>query len=196
MTTVIGLTGSIGMGKTTASNMLRRLGLPICDSDALVHKLLAKGGAAVPIVSAEFKNVVVDRTVDRAALGKQVFGNADALKRLEQLIHPLVRAEQKNFIKACRGRRHFGAVLDVPLLFEVETDKLCDLTLVVSAPKFIQEQRVLSRPGMTLERFQATLARQIPDLEKRKKADIVVQTGLNKRHTSDQLVEIVRWLRN
>ena len=196
MTTVIGLTGSIGMGKTTASNMLRRFGLPVCDSDALVHKLLAKGGAAVPVVGAEFENVVVDGAIDRPALGEQVFGNSEALKRLEQLIHPLVRSEQKNFIKHYRGRRKFAVVLDVPLLFEVETDRLCDLTLVVSAPKFIQEQRVLARPCMTLERFQATLARQMPDLEKRKKADIVVQTGLNKRHTSDQLVEVVSWLRN
>jgi dephospho-CoA kinase len=195
MTVVIGLTGSIGMGKTTASNMLHRLGLPICDSDSLVHKMLAKGGAAVPFVSEGFDDVLSDGAIDRAALGKLVFGNAEALKQLEQIMHPLVRAAQNKFIKVCRGRRNFAAVLDVPLLFEVETDKLCDLTLVVSAPRFIQEQRVLARPGMTRERLEATLQRQMPDFEKRKRADIVVQTGLNKRHTLDQLVQTVSWLR-
>lgn len=196
MTVVIGLTGSIGMGKTTASNMLHRLGLPVCDSDSLVHRMLAKGGDAVPFVDDVFDGVVTDGAVDRAALGKQVFGNAEALKQLEQIMHPLVRAAQKKFIKLCRGRRLFAVVLDVPLLFEVETDKLCDLTLVVSAPRFIQEQRVLARPGMTRERFEATLQRQMPDIEKRKRADIVVQSGLNKRHTSDQLTKIVGWLRD
>jgi dephospho-CoA kinase len=196
MTVVIGLTGSIGMGKTTASEMLHRLGLPICDSDSLIHKMLAKGGAAVPCVSSVFDDVVSDRAIDRVALGKQVFGNAEALKQLEQIMHPLVRAAQNKFIKVCSRRRLFAAVLDVPLLFEVETDKLCDLTLVVSAPKFIQEQRVLARPAMTRERLEATLHRQMPDFEKRKRADIIVQTGLNKRHTSDQLTKIVGWLRD
>ena len=196
MTVVIGLTGSIGMGKTTASKMLHRLGLPICDSDSLVHKMLAKGGAAVPFVSDVFDNVISGGAIDREALGKQVFGNAEALKQLEQIMHPLVRAAQKKFIKTCFGRRLFSVVLDVPLLFEVETDKICDLTLVVSAPKFIQEQRVLARPGMTQERFEATLRRQMPDFEKRKRADIIVQTGLNKRQTSDQLTKIVGWLRH
>jgi len=196
MTVVIGLTGSIGMGKTTASKMLHRLGLPICDSDSLVHKMLAKGGAAVPFVSDVFDNVISGGAIDREALGKQVFGNAEALKQLEQIMHPLVRAAQKKFIKTCFGRRLFSVVLDVPLLFEVETDKFCDLTLVVSAPKFIQEQRVLARPGMTQERFEATLRRQMPDFEKRKRADIIVQTGLNKRQTLDQLTKIVGWLRH
>ena len=196
MTVVIGLTGSIGMGKTTASEMLHRLGLPICDSDSLVHKMLAKGGAAVPFVSDVFDNVISGGAIDREALGKQVFGNAEALKQLEQIMHPLVRAAQKKFIKTCFGRRLFSVVLDVPLLFEVETDKFCDLTLVVSAPKIIQEQRVLARPGMTQERFEATLRRQMPDFEKRKRADIIVQTGLNKRQTSDQLTKIVGWLRH
>ena len=195
MTIVIGLTGSIGMGKTTASAMLYRLGLPVCDSDSLVHKMLAKGGAAVPFVSDVFDDVVSDGAIDRAALGRQAFGNAEALKQLEQIMHPLVRAAQKKFIKNCSGRRLFAAVLDVPLLFEVKTDKYCDLTLVVSAPRFVQEKRVLARPGMTRERLQATLERQMPDLEKQKRADIVVQTGLNKRHTSDQLIKIVGWLR-
>jgi dephospho-CoA kinase len=158
--------------------------------------MLAKGGAAVPFVSDVFDNVISGGAIDREALGKQVFGNAEALKQLEQIMHPLVRAAQKKFIKTCFGRRLFSVVLDVPLLFEVETDKFCDLTLVVSAPKFIQEQRVLARPGMTQERFEATLRRQMPDFEKRKRADIIVQTGLNKRQTSDQLTKIVGWLRH
>ncbi|MBK20515.1 MAG: dephospho-CoA kinase [Rhodospirillaceae bacterium] len=195
MTTVIGLTGSIGMGKTTASNMLKGMGLPVCDSDSLVHQLLGKGGAAVSPVGKHFDNVVVDEAVDRAALGQKVFGNADALKQLENIIHPLVRAAQQRFIKTCRSQKRFAVVLDVPLLFEVETDKICDLTLVVSAPRFIQAQRVLSRPGMKEERFHATLKRQMSDREKRKRADFVVQTGLNKRETLNRLREIVKLLR-
>lgn len=192
MTVIVGLTGSIGMGKTSAATMLRSLGLPICDSDALVHNLMKKGGAAVSQIEAEFGGVVFDGEVNRVALGKKVFRNTSALTNLENILHPLVRASQQQFIKRCGARRLPAAVLDVPLLFEVQTDQICDFTIVVSAPAFIQRQRVMARPGMTSQRLAATISRQMPDLEKRKRADFVVCTGLNKRHTFNQLNRINR----
>ena len=190
MTVIVGLTGSIGMGKTSAALMLRSLGLPICDSDDLVHNLMKRGGAAVSKIEAEFEGVVLGGEVDRAVLGKVVFENTAALSNLEHILHPLVRASQQQFIKRCKSRRLPAAVLDVPLLFEVETDRICDFTIVVSAPEFIQRQRVMARPGMTPQRLAATTRRQMSDLEKRKKADFVVYTGLNKRHTFNQLYRI------
>jgi len=190
VTVIVGLTGSIGMGKTSAALMLRSLGLPICDSDGLVHNLMKKGGAAVSQIGAEFEGVVLGGEVDRAVLGKMVFENTAALSSLEHILHPLVRASQQQFIKRCKSRRLPAAVLDVPLLFEVETDRICDFTIVVSAPEFIQRQRVMARPGMTPQRLAATIGRQMSDLEKRKKADFVVYTGLNKRHTFNQLYRI------
>jgi dephospho-CoA kinase len=196
MTVIIGLTGSIGMGKTTASNMFHRLGLPICDSDLLVHGMLAKGGTAVLPVAAEFDGVVRDGAVDRVVLGQKVFSDKVALKRLEQIIHPLVRLKQVEFIKMCRRQNRVAGILDVPLLFEVKTDQICDFTVVVSAPKFIQKQRVMARPGMTPNRFEETLDRQMPDIEKQKRADFVVPTGLNKRHTLNHLCKIIRNLQN
>ena len=196
MTVIIGLTGSIGMGKTTASNMFHRLGLPICDSDLLVHGMLAKGGTAVLPVAAEFDGVVRDGAVDRVALGQKVFSDKVALKRLEQIIHPLVRLKQVEFIKMCRRQNRVAGILDVPLLYEVKTDRICDFTVVVTAPKFIQKQRVMARPGMTPNRFEETLDRQMPDIEKQKRADFVVPTGLNKRHTLNHLCKIIRTLQN
>ena len=192
---ILGLTGSIGMGKTTAATMLRALGLRICDSDAIVHKLLSKGGGAVKTIGAEFSNVVRDGAVDRPALGQAVFSDPDALQRLEAILHPMVLAAQADFLKnaALNGVRI--AVLDVPLLFEVGTDRRCDAVIVVTAPRFIQEQRVLRRSGMTPERLHATLARQLPDAEKRRRADFVVHTGLGKWHTFGRLREIVMQMR-
>ena len=192
MTVIIGLTGSIGMGKTTASQMLHRLGLPICDSDFLVHRMLARDGEAVSPVGAVFDGVVTNGAVDRVALGKKVFSDLEALKRLEEIIHPLVRLKQVQFIKICRRQNRFAGILDVPLLYEVNTDQICDCTIVVSAPEFIQKQRVMARAGMTAARFTETLARQMPDIEKQKRADFVVPTGLNKRHTLNRLCRIIR----
>ncbi len=196
MTVIIGLTGSIGMGKTTASLMLRRLGLPICDSDLLVHRMLARDGEAVSLVGAEFEGVVINDAVDRAALGKKVFGDTEELKRLEKIIHPLVRLKQIQFIKTCRRQNRIAGILDVPLLYEVNTDQICDFTIVVSAPEFIQKQRVMARAGMTAARLSKTLARQMPDIEKQKRADFVVPTGLNKRHTLNRLYKIIRSFQN
>ena len=192
---ILGLTGSIGMGKTTAAAMLRAMGLRIYDSDAIVHKLLGRGGGAVKAISAEFDNVVRDGAVDRAALGQAVFSDPEALKRLEAILHPMVLTAQANFLKAAALNNAPIVVLDVPLLFEVGTDKRCDAVIVVTAPRFLQEQRVLRRPGMTPERLRATLARQMPDAEKRRRADFVVHTGLGKWHSYGRLREIVMQMR-
>ena len=193
---ILGLTGSIGMGKTTAATMLRAMGLRICDSDAIVHKLLGPGGAAVEAIGAEFRNVVRGGAVDRPALGQAVFSDPDALKKLEGILHPMVHATQADFLKNAALNRVHIAVLDVPLLFEVGTDQRCDAVIVVTAPRFLQEQRVLRRPGMTPERLAATLARQLPDAEKRRRADFVVHTGLGKWHTYNRLRKIVLHMRD
>jgi dephospho-CoA kinase len=192
---ILGLTGSIGMGKSTAAGMLRALGVPVCDSDAVVHAALAKGGAAVPRVAAAFDGVVVDGAVDRQKLGAAVFGNTPALRRLEAILHPMVRDAQTAFLRRESARRTPVVVLDVPLLFESGTDARCDATIVVTAPRFLQEQRVLARPGMTRERFDSVLARQLPDATKRRLADFVVQSGLGRRHALRRLEAIVRLVR-
>ena len=191
---VIGLTGSIGMGKTTAAGMLRSFKLPVCDSDALVHGFLGKGGAAVDRVSCAFRGVSRGGAIDRNALGRLVFGNQEELKKLETILHPMVKAAQFKFLRRCQATRVKLAVLDVPLLFEVGTNKLCDVVIVVSAPPFLQEQRVLGRPGMTKKRLSAALDRQLSNEEKCRSADFVVQTGANKRDTMNRLGEIVRGL--
>lgn len=203
---VIGLTGSIGMGKTTAAAMLRRLGLPVHDADAAVHRLMQQGGAAVAAVEAAFPGVS-DRgvsdggisnggAIDRARLGARVLADGTAMRRLEAILHPLVRAEARTFLaKQARLRRPL-AVLDIPLLYETGGDRLCDAVIVVTAPPFIQRARVLRRPGMTEEKMQAILARQLPDADKRRRADFLVQTGLGKRHSLQQLTAIVRLLRS
>ncbi len=192
---VIGLTGSIGMGKSSAAVMLRRLGLPVHDADAAVHKLMAQGGAAVAAVEAAFPGVVQDLQVDRGRLGAKVLGDDAALKRLEAILHPLVRAEARAFLAKHARQRRPLVVLDIPLLFETGGDALCDAVIVVSAPLFAQRARVLRRPGMTEAKMQAILARQLPDAQKRRRADFVVQTGLSKGRTLRQLAAIVRLLR-
>jgi dephospho-CoA kinase len=192
---VIGLTGSIGMGKSTAAKMFRRLGVPVEDSDAAVHALFAKGGAAVEPVGAAFPGVVKDGAVDRAALGKLVYGDPAALKTLESIVHPLVGRSRDAFLARMRARREPVVVLDIPLLFEAGLDRLCDATVVVSAPGFLQEARVMARPGMTRERFTRIRAQQMSDAEKRRRADFVVSSGLGRAHTLNRLSRIVRVLR-
>jgi dephospho-CoA kinase len=193
---VIGLTGSIGMGKSTAAAMFRRLGVPVHDADAAVHRLLARGGSAVKPVEAAFPGVVCGGAVDRAALGRRVFGDPVALRRLEAILHPLVRAASVRFLARTRGRRQDLAVLDVPLLFETGGEKRCDAVVVVSAPPFVQRGRVLARPGMTEARLAQILAQQMPDREKRVRADFVVETGLGKRYTLCSIAEIISILRS
>lgn len=180
---VIGLTGSIGMGKSVATGMLRRAGVPVFDADAEVHKLMARGGRAVARIEAAFPGVVIDGAVDRPSLGAKVFGDGAALKRLERILHPMVGQAERAFLaRAARNRRKIVA-RDVPLLFETGGDKRCDLTLTVSAPAHIQRHRVLARPGMTEERLDQIRAKQMPDARKRRLADRVIPSGLGKRVT-------------
>jgi len=192
---VIGLTGSIAMGKTTASGMLRRLGLPVHDADAAVHRLFRTDSRAICAIAQVFPGTVDDGVVDRAALGRKVFGDARALKRLEAIVHPLVRADSDKFLRRCGQRRVPLAVLDIPLLFEAGRDRDCDVTILVSAPAFLQAQRVLRRPGMTEQRLAEIRARQMPDREKRRRADFVVNTGLSQRETLRHLTRIVKLVR-
>jgi len=184
---VVGLTGSIGMGKSTAAALLRRLGIPVYDADRAVHQLLARGGGAVLAVAARFPAVVRAGAVDRAALGRIVFADPAQLRALEAIVHPLVLVAQRRFLAAQARRRTRLVVLDIPLLFEAGSDRRCAAVLVVSAPSFIQSQRVLRRPGMTAEQFAGILAKQMPDLEKRRRADLVIPTGLGKRLTLTRL---------
>ena len=192
---ILGLTGSIGMGKSTAGTFLRRMGVPVHDADEAVHRLLGRGGAALAAVEAAFPGVVRDGAVDRKALGARVFGDRAALRRLEAILHPMVRCDAAAFLRRHARRRSPLAVLDVPLLFETGTDARCDAVIVVSAPRFVQEPRVLTRPGMSPERLRAVRAAQAPDADKRRRADFVVHTGLSKRETLRRLRAIVTLLR-
>ena len=193
---ILGLTGSIGMGKSTAAGMLRNLGVPLFDADETVHRLLAAGGAGVRPVAAAFPGVETKAgNIDRAALGRLVFADPAALKRLEAILHPMVAAEEKRFLARARARRERLAVLDIPLLFETGAERRCDYVLVVSAPAAVQRQRVLRRPGMTEIRLASILQKQIPDHEKRRRADFVVPTGGGRHLTLRHLRAIVTLLR-
>jgi dephospho-CoA kinase len=193
---IIGLTGSVGMGKSTAAAMLRRMGLPVHDADRAVHCLMTRGGAAVAPVEAAFPGVVKHGAVDRKALGTRVFGDAGEMRRLETILHPMVRRAEHRFLALCRGRRRRIAVLDIPLLYETGGEKRCDLVIVLTAPQFLQDQRVLKRPGMSRRRLAEIKAKQMPDAEKRKRADIVIDTGLGLRHTRAALARILRGLKH
>ena len=173
---LLALTGSIGMGKSETALMFRRLGVPVYDADAAVHALYEAGGPAAPLIEAAFPGTTKDGAVDRTLLSGAVVGNADAMKKLESIIHPLVGEAQAQFL---RTQYEHGAplvVLDIPLLFETGGEGRVDAVLVVSAPLDVQRRRVLERPGMTPEKFDAILAKQVPDVEKRAKADFIVET--------------------
>jgi len=172
---VLGLTGSIGMGKSTAAKMFLDAGVPVHDSDEAVHRLYS--GKAAPLVEAAFPGTVQDGVVDRAALSRQVLGKPEALKKLEAIIHPLVRADADAFLARSRAAGARLAVLDIPLLFETGGRERVDKVVVVSAPAGVQRKRVLARPGMTEEKFESIMARQVPDAEKCRKADFVIETG-------------------
>lgn len=192
---ILGLTGSIGMGKSTAGQMLQRLGVTLYDADAAVHRFFVKGGAAVAPVGDVFPGVITDGAVDRTKLGKAVFGDAPALARLEAIVHPLVREAQRSFLRAGARRNLAIVALDIPLLFETGGERNCDASILVSAPRYLQEVRVLARPGMTRARFEDILRRQMPDAEKRRRADYVVLSGLDKGRTLRQLRIIVAAMR-
>ena len=185
---VLGLTGSIGMGKTVAATVLRRvLRIPVHDSDAAVHHLLGPKGAALAAIEHAFPGVVGPGGVDRRRLGARVFGDPAELKRLEAIVHPMVRAETRRWIERQRIARRRMVALDIPLLFETSGERLCDAVLVVSAPAFLQRQRVLRRPGMTPARFAGILAQQMPDSAKRRRADAVIPSGLGRAATTKAL---------
>jgi dephospho-CoA kinase len=189
---VLGLTGSIGMGKSTAANAFRRLRVPVFDADAAVHRLQGRGGAAVPRIEAAFPGTTRDGRVDREALRARVLGDPAALTRLERIMHPLVRRAELAFLAACRRRGEALAVLDIPLLLETGGERRVDEVVVVSAPASVQRARVLARRGMTEQRLAAILARQMPDAKKRRKADHVVRTGLSRHEAQRHIRRIVR----
>lgn len=174
---VLGLTGSIGMGKSTVARMFAEEGAPAFDSDAAVHALYAPGGGAVAAVEEAFPGVVCDGSIDRAALSARVVGDPEALRRLESIVHPLVRQAQAEFLRKHRAAGARCVVLDIPLLFESGGAQGVDKIVVVSAPPDVQRARVLARPGMTEQKFESILARQTPDEEKRRQADFVIDTG-------------------
>ncbi len=192
---VLGLTGSIGMGKSTVARALRRLGVPVHDADASVHGLMTRGGAAVRAVEAAFPGVTEDGAVDRKLLGARVFHDAAALRRLEAILHPLVRRSARAFLRRAARSGLAIAVLDIPLLYETGGDAQCDAVMVVSAPRFVQHPRVLARPGMTAARLVAISARQMPDKQKRARADFVIDTGLSRRHALRQIASALAVLR-
>ena len=177
---LIGLTGSIGMGKSETARMFRREGVPVYDADAAVHALMRRGGAAVAPVEAAFPGVVKDGAIDRPELGKRVFGKPQELRKLEKIIHPLVGQAQRRFLQAAQRRGEKLVVLDIPLLFETGGDRYVDVSVVVSAPAAVQRKRVLARTGMTAERLDQVLKLQTPDAVKRRKADFIVPSGLGK----------------
>ncbi len=192
---IVGLTGGMGMGKTTAADAFRRARIPVFDADAAVHALQAKGGAAVRPIGAAFPGTVQDGAIDRAALRRAVLGQPDALRRLEGIVHPLVRRRQAAFLAQARRAGARAAVLDVPLLFETGGDALVDQIVVVSAPPAIQRARLRARGRMTDAQIDAVLARQMPDAEKRRRADVVVRTGLSRHHAQRALKRLIRELR-
>ena len=192
---ILGLTGSVGMGKSTAAKLFRRCGIPVHDADAAVHRLLGPGGSGVTLVAAAFPETLRDGAIDRSLLGKRVFGDAAALRRLESILHPLVRRSERGFLARVRRERHAVAVLDIPLLFETGGERRCDLVLVVSAPRRIQLARVLGRPGMSAARLAAIEARQMSDAEKRRRADFVIATGLSRRHSLGRLCRALKRIR-
>jgi dephospho-CoA kinase len=180
------------MGKSTAARAFRRLGVPVFDADAAVHALQAKGGRAVRPIGAAFPGTVTGGAVDREALRRAVLGDPAALKRLEAIVHPLVRAEQRRFLARWRGRGARLVVLDIPLLFETRRPaREFDAVIVVSAPAAVQRARVLARRGMTESRLDAILARQMPDAEKRRRATHVIRTGLSRRHAEAAVRRLV-----
>lgn len=177
MMKVLGLTGSIGMGKSSTAAMFRELGVPVYDADAAVHAIYQKGGRAVAPLGQRFPEALIDGAIDRSVLRAQVLNNRDAMAELEAIVHPLVGLSQLEFRETALSEGRPLIVLDVPLLFETGGDQRVDAIAVVSAPLADQRARVLSRPGMTEEDFNAILAKQMPDADKRARADFVISTA-------------------
>ncbi|UXS97477.1 dephospho-CoA kinase [Agrobacterium tumefaciens] len=189
---VIGLTGSIGMGKTTTAKLFAAEGIPVLDSDAVVHDLYS--AEAVPMIEAAFPGTTISGTVDRLELANILRENPANFRKLEAIVHPLVRERQEAFLRKAREENQNFAVLDIPLLFETGAETRVDKVVVVSCAPEIQRQRVLSRPGMTEEKFEMILARQMPDAEKRRRADFIIDSGNGVEAARDQVREILQRL--
>ena len=187
---ILGLTGSLGMGKSTTAKFFAEEGVPVHDADAAVHRLYE--GEALPLIEEAFPGTTESGKVNREKLGKAVLGDAAAIKKLEQIVHPLVRADEERFLREAERAGAQVAVLDIPLLFETGGDKRCDAVVVVSAPADMQRARVLGRPGMTEAKFQALLSKQMPDAEKRARADFVVDSSGGLEEAHKQVREILR----
>jgi len=192
---VVGLTGSIGMGKSETAKLFARLGIPVHDADAVVHSLYEAGGKAVAPIATAFPGAVKEGRVDRAALAAQLGGDQSAFRRLEAIVHPLVRESERAFLQAATDRGDELAVLDIPLLLETGGDTRVDAIVVVSANPEAQRTRVLARAGMTPEKFAAILARQLPDVEKRAKADFVIETDKGLPQAFEDVKRVVAALR-
>ncbi len=189
---VLGLTGSIAMGKSTAARLLRRLRIPVHDADAAIHALLAAGGAGVAPVAAAFPGVEAGGAIDRQKLGQRVFADSSALRQLEAILHPLAANVGRNFVAQHARNRRRVACLDVPLLLETASVRRCDFVVVVSASSMLQRQRALARPGMTEAKLAGILGRQMPDAEKRRRADLVAISGLGLLATLRALKKALR----
>jgi dephospho-CoA kinase len=189
---VLGLTGGMGMGKSTAAAAFRRARIPVFDADAAVHQLQARGGRAVRTIKAAFPGTVRDGAVDRVALRHAVLGNRDALTRLEHILHPLVEQEERAFVARGRRQGRRAVVLDIPLLFETGGDRRVDRIVVVSAPRAVQMHRIRSRRRMSTADIAAVIARQMPDAEKRRRADLIVRTGLSRHNSLKALNRLIR----
>ena len=172
---ILGLTGSVGMGKSTTLRFFADAGVPVYDADREVHRLYE--GTAVPAIEAAFPGTTADGKVDRTKLAARVLGDPAALARLEAIVHPMVQEAERQILEAAEAAGHQVAVLDIPLLYEVEADKRVDAVVVVTAPPDVQRARVMERPGMTEEKFAAILAKQLPDAEKRRRADFIVDSS-------------------
>ena len=192
MTFVLGLTGSIGMGKSATAELFRRFGVPVHDADVVVHRLYED--AAAPLIEAAFPGTAPAGIVDRAALSKLVIGSPENMAKLEAIVHPLVREEKERFLAAAVAGRASVAVLDIPLLFETGGDRRCDAVLVVTAASEVQRERVLARPGMSEDKFVAILVKQMPDSEKRRRAHFLVDTSHGPASAERQVGDILRAL--
>lgn len=186
---IVGLTGSIGMGKSTTANMFRKQGIPVHDADQTVHELY-KAEAVAP-VEARFPGVAVDGAIDRERLSREVIGNAKAMRDLEAIVHPLVREKEISFVENARKAGTALVVLDIPLLFETNRQDRVDVIVVVTTTPEIQRKRVLARPGMTEEKFEAILAKQVPDADKRARADYIVDTSVGIEDAKAQVRKII-----
>lgn len=191
---IVGLTGSIGMGKSETTRMFREEGVPVYDADAAVHQVYAKGGAAVQALEEAFPGVTRDGAVDRELLSKRILGDDDAVKKVGQIVYPKIGEIQREFMADAKAADEPLVVLDIPLLFETSGGANVDKIVVVSAPADMQRKRVLARAEMTEEKFEAILRRQMPDREKREKADFIVDTGKGLEHAHARVREIIKEL--